>query len=206
MGHHIGLTGGIASGKSVVEGMLQALGIPVIDADAVVHALLAHDTALQDEIRDRFGESIFVKDASGAPTIDRSALGRVVFADADQRKQLEGLIHPKVRARIRQFFDAQEAAPVSVASIPLLFETGMPDMAPRPYRLDAIWVVYATEAQQYERLCTTRGMSDEAIQARLASQCPLSEKRRLADLVIDNSGPLAQTRLQVEQAVATLLR
>lgn len=183
----IGLTGGIGSGKSLVGDFLKTQGVPVIDADTVVHQLLAEDAPVRTAIRETFGADIFTPDGR----VDRPKLGAQVFAHPDRRRVLEGLLHPPTRVAIDRFFEAHAEAPLAVAMIPLLFESGLQD------RYDETWLVVATEAQQMERLQATRGLSREEALARIHAQMPLDEKKARADVLIDNTGSPEATQRQV---------
>ncbi len=194
----VALTGGIASGKSMVGTFLRELGVDVIEADHVVHELLSNNVALKAEIRAAFGDSIF--DAQG--NINRKKLGSVVFADDTKRKKLEAMIHPKVRAEVADFFEKHKDQKLAVADIPLLFESNLADF------YDAVWLVKATKEQQLERMITNRGMTRADAEARLNSQMSLDEKqRRLEALnsqgkqtaVIDNSTTIENTKQQITQ-------
>lgn len=194
----IGLTGGIASGKSTVSRLLAALGAIVIDADAIVHELQAPGMPMLDEIAARFGSQLL--DAEGR--LDRRALGAIAFADRAARAQLEAIVHPQVRAIIATRVAAAQAAgaPLIVVDIPLLFERGDEPHAQPPAReLDATVLVYAPEPQQIERLIERDGCSREDAEQRVRAQLPIEKKKALADVVIDNSGALEETRRQVEQ-------
>jgi dephospho-CoA kinase len=164
----IALTGGIASGKTLVGDYLAARGVPVIDADAVVHRLLREDAALKARIRDTFGEGVF--DADGFP--DRRKLAAIVFPDAERRHLLEQWIHPAVREEISAFFRQQADQPVVVAVIPLLFESGLENAYPE------IWLMVSEEDEQRRRLEASRRMSREDALARIRSQMPLAEKQK----------------------------
>jgi dephospho-CoA kinase len=188
----VGLTGGIASGKSTVGQCLEAKGVPVLDTDTVVHYLLDHDRDLRQHLRQVFGQQVF--DASGGK-VNRQALGALVFANASHRRLLEGWIHPKVRAKVIRFFESCEAEwqampdqrpPMAVAMVPLLFESGL------TWLVDDTWMVLTTPEQQLHRLTTTRGLSLPDAQARLDSQWPQAPKQALANVCLDNTGSLDQ--------------
>jgi dephospho-CoA kinase len=193
----IGLSGGIGSGKSTVARLLAERGAEVIDADAIVHELQAPGTPLVREIAEAFGPGVL--DEHGA--LDRAALGDIVFRDADARKRLNDLVHPKVGAEFARRVQAARAAGVQllVLDIPLLFEgrrAGTGASASMPF--DATVLVYASEETQIARQMARDGCSrDEAVR-RIRAQMPLAEKRALADYVIENDGPLEETERQVE--------
>ena len=189
----IGLTGGIACGKSAVGKWFEQHGIPVWDADKAVHTLLNTDKSIQQQLKAWFGDTVILPDG----TANRRLMGERVFADEPLKKQLEGVLHPLVRVSMEAFFadvqQTQPTAPFAIAMIPLLFENGLQG------QFDAVWVVNATQAQQIERMKTHRGMSEVAIMARLASQLPLAQKIALADVVIDNTGTLEALYGQLER-------
>ncbi len=192
----IGLTGGIGSGKSTVAAMLAEAGIPVVDADQLARAAVAPGTPGLEAVRARFGPGIL--DAGGA--LDRPALGRLVFADAAARRDLEAIVHPEV-ARLSQAAFAEleaEGHPAAVYDVPLLFETG------REGEFDMTVVVSAPPAEQRARIQARDGTDAEAAQARIDAQMPLAEKVRRADLVIDNGGSLQETRRQVDELIENL--
>jgi dephospho-CoA kinase len=216
----IGLTGNIACGKSSVLAMLADLGAWVIDADRVTHELQQPGQPVYAAIVDAFGPGIL---ASPGGPIDRRALGAIVFADPAALRRLEQIVHPAVHARIEDWLkevgqeqrtenkeqnDEHVAAndahhplahpltrpPVAVIDAIKLLESGWKPLC------DAIWVVTCRPEQQIERLMTTRGMSEAEARTRLSAQPPQAEKVAQADVVIDNSGTLEQTRQQVEAA------
>jgi dephospho-CoA kinase len=198
----IGLTGGIASGKSTVGKWLEAKGIPVLDTDAVVHHLLDNDRELRQQLRDFFGQQVF--EATGGK-VNRQALGALVFANASHRRLLEGWIHPKVRAKVLRFFDSCKAEwqafstqrpPLAVAMIPLLFESGL------TWLVDDSWLVLTTPEQQLHRLTTTRGLTLDEAQARINSQWPQCDKQALSTICLDNSGTLDQLKTILSTIVA----
>jgi dephospho-CoA kinase len=193
----IGLTGGIASGKSTVSRLLGALGATVIDADAIVHELQAPGMPMLEEIAARFGPQLL--DADGR--LDRRALGAIVFGDRAARAQLEAIVHPQVRAVIAERVAAAQAAGAAliVVDIPLLFERGEIPAQPSTQEFDATVLVYARDAQQIERLIARDHCSREDAERRVRAQLPIEDKKAMADVVIDNSGALDETKRQVEQ-------
>lgn len=192
----IGVTGNIASGKSTVADMLGDLGAVVVDADALVHRLLEPGTEAYDAVVARFGRAILLPEGG----IDRPALGRVVFADPAALADLEGILHPAVR----RAFDAllrelPQDAVVAYHAVKLV-EGG------QYQRMNSLWLVVCDPAEQERRLVQERHMRPEDARQRLAAQPPLEPKRQLADVVIDNSGPLARTREQVQAAWLRLVK
>ena len=180
----VALTGGIASGKSVVATRLRAAGLPVVDADQLARDAVAPGTSTLSAVVARFGQEVLRSDG----TLDRDALGRLVFADADARQALEALIHPVVRDRIEAFFSRQPpGTPVAVAEIPLLFETG------RAADFDAVVVVACEPDTQRARLMRRNGLSAADAARRIAAQWPMARKVAAAHFVIRSDGPLADT-------------
>jgi dephospho-CoA kinase len=199
----LGLSGGIGSGKSTVARMLAARGATVIDADAIVHELQAPGAPLVDELAEAFGPDIL--DANGA--LDRAALGALVFADEDARKRLNAIVHPQVGAEFARRLQAatERGDALVVLDIPLLFEgrkAGTGTSAQLPF--DATLLVYVDSETQIARTMARDDCTREAAQARIDAQMPLSEKRPLADHVIENDGSLEQTERQVEALLETL--
>jgi dephospho-CoA kinase len=193
----IGLTGGIACGKSAVGTWFQQHGIPVWDADTAVHTLLNTNPSVQQQLKMWFGEGVILPNG----TANRVLMGEQVFKNTSLKQQLEGLLHPLVRLEMQAFFEAvqqhQPTVPFAIAMIPLLFENNL------QAQFDAVWVVDAPQAQQIERMKQHRGMTEEAIQARLASQLPLDQKRALADVVIENASTLELLYVQLATLLAS---
>ena len=173
----IGLTGGIASGKSSVGRWLAQQGLPVLDADQFAQEALAPGHPATNSVMQRYGSTVR---AEATEAIDRAALGRIVFHDPAERRWLEQLIHPIVRERFDQALSLHADTPAVVLMIPLLFEAGLESLC------SEIWLVDCDESQQLQRLITRDGLSPEAAQARIAAQWPLSRKRGLADHVLAN--------------------
>ncbi len=188
----IGLTGSIASGKSTVSRFLRELGAPVVDADAIVHELQAPGSPLLEQIAAAFGPEIIREDGS----LDRAALGGIVFRDPERRKALEAIVHPAVRQRMWAEVERlrSEGRPAVVLDIPLLFESGW------DRTVDQVWVVYVDRQTQVARLMARDGLSRGEAERRIAAQMDLEAKRERADVVIDNRGTEAATRDQVRQA------
>ena len=194
MKYVIGLTGNIATGKSTVLRMLEELGAKVIDADAITREVMKRGQRAYREIVATFGREILRPDRE----IDREALGRRVFSDPAALRRLEQIVHPATIERIaREIENAQERV-VVVEAIKLI-ESGM------VARLcHALWVVDAPLEQQIRRLMASRGMSRESALQRIQAQSPQTEKVAIADVVIDNSGSLEETRRQVLAAWETI--
>ena len=186
----IGLTGGIATGKSTVASMLREYGLPVVDADAVAHRLLLPGGTNYEPVVREFGRGILTDDGQ----IDRKALGRLVFANQAQLKRLEELTHPAIKKELRKELTALAAngRDYAILDHPLLFETGMEGLA------DEVWVVACDQDTQRQRLRQRDGLSPEAIEQRLAAQWSLAEKVRRADVVITNEGSLDELRLTIQ--------
>lgn len=193
----VGLTGGIASGKSLVASVFRDLGAHLIDADRIVHDLLEPDQQAGREVSEHFGKGILLPDGR----IDRRKLGEIVFNDAEKRAWLNQCLHPRVfeayQAQVSQVRVRSPRA-VVVLDAALLIETGYHRM------MDRVVVVYAEPEQQLERLIRRNGFTREEALARIGSQMPLAEKRGLADYVIDNTGTRERTEQQAREVCARL--
>lgn len=188
----VGLTGGIASGKSLVAKVFQDLGAYIIDADKIVHELLEPGQQAWEEVVKYFGPEIVFPDK----TIDRRKLGAIVFNDAEKRAWLNQCLHPKVfavyTARVKHL-SARALHAIIVLDAALLIETGYHK------KMDRTVVVYADQEQQMERLTNRDRFSREQALVRIRSQMPLSEKRRQADYVIENTGTREETEQQARE-------
>jgi len=179
----IGLTGGIASGKSTVGHWLEARGLPLLDADRFAREALAAGRAGARAVLQRYGAAVQAAGSDPAEAqLDRSALGRIVFHDPSERLWLEQLVHPLVRQRFDEELQQRTAAPALVLMIPLLFEAGLEGLC------SEIWLVDCDPATQLQRLMTRDQLNEADARARLGAQWPLERKRPLGDLVIDNRG------------------
>jgi dephospho-CoA kinase len=188
---HAGLTGNIASGKSVAASHFAILGARIIDADLVVHELLKRGTSTYRKVVDAFGEQIL--DAEGE--IARRKLAEIVFPDAAKRRLLNRLTHPGVAAEIsRRIAEFDRSAPhgILIVDAALMVETG------GYARYDCIIVIKCPRMVQMSRLMSRDGLTEKDANDRIASQLPIEEKLKVADYVIDTSGTLEQTRQQVE--------
>ena len=199
--HRIGLTGGIASGKSSVAHYLQDLGIVVLDADRYAHEALKAGSQASEAVLKRYGRQVEaapdcdIERSSGQRSINRRELGRIVFHNPDERRWLEQTIHPMVRARFELELDKHPETSTIVLMIPLLFEADLTEM------VSEIWVVHCLPEQQLERLKQRDRLSTAEAEARINAQWPMSRKCEQADLLLDNcSAPIRwereiQTRL-----------
>jgi dephospho-CoA kinase len=190
----IGLTGGIATGKSSVARFFEHKNIPVIDADQLARdAVLPGSTALA-QIAALFGREVLTQDGM----LDRKLLGRLIFADSEKRRQLEIILHPEIGKRAEELIKQAAAAGHKrlIYMAPLLIEAGVTD------RVDAIWVVTVSPEIQLERLMRRDGINREQAEQIVASQMPLPEKERYGSVVIDNSGTEEQTDLILESVWA----
>jgi dephospho-CoA kinase len=193
----VGLTGGIASGKSAAARAMRRLGLPVIDADGLGHMVLEPDGAAYEAVLEAFGTEILGGDGAA---IDRQRLGRLVFDDPKKRALLESITHPAISALAGAAFSlvAERGERLAVYEAALLVETGM------HAGLAALVVVSCPLAAQLARLVAREGFSREAAAARIASQLPLDEKIRAADYVIDNGGTFDELEARVAEVVAAL--
>lgn len=189
----VGLTGGIGSGKSEVSRRLAALGAVVIDADLLAREVVARGTDGLAEVVQAFGDVL-----TPAGDLDRPAVGRLVFGDETARRKLEGIIHPRVRVRAAEIEAAAPAGAVVVHDIPLLVETGQAD------RFDQVLVVDVPPEIQLDRLMNVRGMSEDEARTRIASQTSREDRLAAADLVVDNSGTLAELDRRINEIWSAL--
>jgi dephospho-CoA kinase len=194
----IGLTGGIGSGKSTVAALLRELGATVIDADEATRAVQAPGSPGLQQLVEAFGPEILTPDGA----LDRPRLAAIAFSDPEARRRLNEIIHPLVREWMaeRQREAAERGDAAVVLEVPLLFETRGAE------GLDAVVLVYAPEDVQLKRLIEARGMDERAARARIASQMPIEEKRRLASHVIPNTGTLEELRTETERTWLDLQR
>jgi dephospho-CoA kinase len=192
----IGLTGNIASGKSAVARVWTRLGAVVVDADDLARAAVARGTPALVRIAAEFGDSVLRPDGA----LDRAALRRLVFGDVGARRRLEAIVHPEV-TKLRALAEAEavrRGAAIVVHDIPLLFETGLEG------QFDQVVLVDAPEPERLRRLVELRGLPPEEALAMVRAQMPAAEKRRRSDLVLDNSGTLAELEEAAADAWRTL--
>lgn len=189
----VGLTGGIASGKSMVADELAARGAIIIDADVLAREVVEPGTPVLAAIIDRFGGHV-LRDGQ----IDRARLAQIVFADPHARRDLERIVHPAVRARAAELERAAGDAAVVVHVIPLLVETGQHE------DFDVVVTVDADHETQIQRLMVRNGFTRAEAESRIAAQASREDRRRAADVVVDNTGSLTQLREQIDALWAEL--
>lgn len=192
----VGLTGGIASGKSTVSAILRDLGAVVIDADQLARDVVAKGSAGLAQVVEVFGPGVLTADGE----MDRPAVGAIVFADESKRRQLEAIIHPLVAARSAELAAAAGSGAVVVHDIPLLVETGQSSM------FDAVIVVDVPEDLQVERMLRDRGWSEDESRARIAAQATREARRAAATHIIDNTGTHEDLRDRVAEVFGDLVR
>jgi dephospho-CoA kinase len=193
----IGLTGGIASGKSTVAELLRELGAPVVDADRIAREVVAPGSPALAELAARFGQEVLLADG----TLDRKRMADVVFSDDEARRALNAITHPRIAARSRAAIDEHAAAgePVVVYEAALIVENRLHE------GMAGLIVVEVPQEVQLARLIARDGLSEAAARARIAAQLPSEARRRAATWVVDNTGPIEHTRAQVE-AIWTEIR
>lgn len=187
----IGLTGSIACGKSTVSAYLRDNGIPVVDADAISHAMTAPSGPALPALREAFGDAIFDGDI-----LNRRALGSLVFSDPAQLARLNSILHPMIIAEVSAQMDALDKAhPLVVGDVPLLYECGMEGL------FDRIWVVSVPRDVQITRIMTRDHLSETEAAQRIDAQTPLAKKEARADAVIHSDGPIENTHTQVYELI-----
>ncbi|MDX2177547.1 MAG: dephospho-CoA kinase [Candidatus Sumerlaeia bacterium] len=184
----LGLTGSLGSGKSTVSSMMVELGVPVVCADAIAREATQPGAPAYREIVSHFGPEMLSPDGS----LDRRLLAARVFANPQDLRRLEEIVHPRVRARELELLAQLRNEPLILLDVPLLYESGAESLC------DRVAVVTVDEPTRFERLRRDRGMTDEEIRRRLSAQLSQEEKAKRADHLIDNSGSLQRTRAQVE--------
>lgn len=188
----IGLTGGIATGKSTVSDYLeQHYGLPILDADVYARQAVEPGSAILKAIVQRYGSKILSQDS----TLDRSQLGQIIFNHPTEKEWLEGQIHPFVRQRFTEEMENLAAASTVVHAIPLLFEAGLTE------QVTEIWVVACSPETQLARLMARDLLPVEAAQTRIRNQWPLAEKVKRADIVLQNESTLEKLYRQIDCAI-----
>ena len=194
----IGLTGGIATGKSTFSGALRARGVPVVDADALARAAVAPGAPALAEIARAFGDGVLAQDGS----LDRKRMAALVFGDAAARRRLEAITHPAVRRATAEETArlAAEGHDLAFYDTPLLFEVGL------DRTVDAVVVVWAPGAAQRARLAARDGLAPADVEARLSAQLPVDEKAARADFVVENAGAIEELGPKADRLLADLRR
>ena len=192
----IGLTGGIASGKSTVGKILKDFGIPVIDADLLSREVMAIGGAAYEKVVRTFGEEMLTPHK----TIDRAKLAKRIFSDNRQRQLLESIVHPKIHieTELRRKELKEQGIKIAVNEVPLLFENGLET------QYDKVLVVYCSEEQQLQRLYLRERISPSEVLLRVHSQISIEKKKSLASFVIDNTGSLKDLEASVRRALRYL--
>lgn len=188
---NIGLTGGIATGKSTVAKLLTVRGAILIDLDGIAREVVEPGQPSLLRIAERFGQAVLQKDGS----LDRKKLGAVVFADPAERKALEAIIHPAIRTVMKErmsYHEGNSPDKLVVVDVPLLYESGLESY------FQQIMVVYVPREEQLQRLLERDKLTVEEAQRRIQAQMDIEEKKRRADILINNSGSLADTEQQIE--------
>ena len=185
----IGLTGGIASGKSSVAALLEKRGCPVLDADVYAREALATDTSASKAVVARYGKRV---QKDGTSDIDRAGLAAIVFNDPNERSWLEQLVHPIVQRRFDDALRSLPDAPIVILMIPLLFEAGLEEWC------SEIWVVHCTALQQKKRLMARNNYTEAEAMQRVEAQWPIDDKVHRADHVINNSGLIDDLQDQLD--------
>ena len=192
----IGLTGGIASGKSTVSNILDSLGARIIDADEVAHELMQPERKLWQKIVGCFGREIL----DSQDKIDRDKLGQIIFNNAQKKEQLDQLTHPTIISEIKSRLSAlNRNHKVVIADIPLLIEVGMMDF------FAEVWLVYVTRDIQIARLMQRDNISRRAAVKKIDAQLSLSEKKQYADKIIDNNGSKEELKKQVQELLEKIV-
>jgi dephospho-CoA kinase len=191
----IGLTGGIATGKTTVTNYLaSAYNLPILDADIYAREAVSLGSTILGAIAGRYGEQILLPDGS----LNRQKLGEIIFNRQDERKWIDNLIHPNVRDRFLKAI-TESSLQTLVLVVPLLFEAGMTDL------VTEVWVVYCSQEQQLQRLIQRNHLNREQAQARINSQLSIEEKVAHANVVLDNSSTLEVLLKQVDIALKSTI-
>ena len=186
----IGLTGGIACGKSTASMYLKELGACIVDTDGISRATTKKGGKGYYAVLEHFGRELLLENGE----IDRRKLGGIVFADETKRQELNGIIHPIVIEESKEQMQAARDAgcKVCILDVPLLFESGMETLC------DETWLVYVPREEQIRRIGERDGLDEQAAAARIDSQMPLEEKKRRADIAIDNSGTIEELQTKLK--------
>lgn len=192
----IGLTGGIASGKSTVSAELRRLGLPIFDADAEAKLAVSKGSEGLAQVIEALGSEYLTDEGE----LNRAKVAERVFHDKEALKTLEAIIHKIVWARAEQFMQENRSAErqLAVLDVPLLIECGWHKL------VDSVWLVAVSRKQQIERAMLRSGMTADEVEARISAQMSLAEKKKYADIVLDNSGTLEETLAAVHKELAQL--
>lgn len=191
----VGLTGNIASGKSIVESYFEKKGIPVINADDVTHELIEKDRDIQAKIKRLFADEDILNDNG---SLSRAKIGQIVFSDEDKLEELENILHPAVIKKLEEFFDEKRDCEIAIASVPLLFEVDIQPM------FDKTILVCADKKIRLQRLMNRNGYSLEHALDRINSQISQEEKRNIADYIIENNNDILELELQINKIIERL--
>ena len=194
--YRIGLTGGVGCGKSTVSTYLKELGIPIIDGDKLAREAVTPGSEAMEKIRATFGDGVFTPEGA----LDRRKVADLVFTDEAERQKLNAIIHPFIWRRTREeLYKAEKAgAKAVVLDMPLLLEIGW------HLRVEAVWVVYVPQEIQIARVMGRDGLTREQVMDRIGKQMSTENKLKYADVVIDNSGTVEETRAQVDVALKAM--
>lgn len=190
----IGVTGGIASGKSTVTAYLRKQNIPVFDADASAHEAVLPGSACLLQLKAAFGEQILTE----AGELNRKAMAALAFNDREILNKLESIVHSYVWRQAEKFIIKHKKAPIVVLDVPLLIESAWHK------KVDYVWLVAIPEEKQIQRALARGAITEEEVRARIKMQMPLAEKRKHATIVLDNTGSVEQLEQQVEAALRTI--
>ena len=191
----VGLTGNIASGKSIVQSYLEKKGIPVIDADWICHRLMDNNAEVIEKVTKLFeGKDILLEDGR----LGRHKIGLIVFANPEKMEALEKILHPLVEQKLQEFFEEHENEEIVVASVPLLFESNMQNM------FDRTILVCADKKLRLQRLMNRNGYSLEHAIERINTQVSQEEKRYMADFIIENNNDLVELETQINKTIERL--
>lgn len=192
----VGLTGSVASGKSTLARVWSEAGVPVVSADELARRVVRPGSPGLDEVVEAFGEEVLGPDGG----LDRGALRRRVFRDDADRRRLEAILHPRIEALRRRWLEERrrEGAPLVVAEIPLLFEVGLDDA------FDVTVVVHAAREERLRRLVEERGLAEEEARRMIDAQLDPEEKRRRADVVLENDGTIAELEEEARRLLERL--
>lgn len=189
----LGITGGIASGKSTVSNYLRSKKIPIVDADAISHKIMVKGSIASKKIEEEFGEVFFVDGR-----LDRQKLGRFCFENEERTQKLNAIVHPLIFEEMEKQLEKHKDAPITVLDAPLLIESGLHK------RCDKVMIVTCSRGKRVERAIKRSNLPKLEIQKRMSRQMPDSERKQYADYVISNNGTLEKTFEQVDKVLKEL--